>query len=57
MKTIGIIALIIGIVILLAGCCAIAIGVKAGIDGTSWVEVWNSLWGIVPTPVDPTPVE
>jgi len=57
MKTIGIIALIIGIVILLAGCCSIAIGVKAGIDGTSWVEVWNSLWGIVPTPVDPTPVE
>ena len=36
----------------------LALAIKAGVDGTSFVDAWNTVWGIESTPVEPdVPVE
>ena len=50
------------IISLVASLCVLAfvvfiaiVGIKAGIDGTSFVDAWNAIFGITGTPTD-TPV-
>lgn len=40
-------------VILVCAVFLIAIAIKSGVDGTSFVDAWNSVWGITSTPDTP----
>ncbi len=50
----AIIAGIIGFIIVACVIFVVAVAIKAGVDGTSFVDSWNTIWGIeAVAPVDP----
>ncbi len=49
-----IIAAVVGFIIVACVIFVIAVAIKAGVDGTSFVDSWNTIWGIESAaPIDP----